>query len=262
MLTGSAGNLSISSGGVRYMRDLLQQEGVGAWIRKALSLGGVSPSAWRSIANVTWGPLLPQSIHSLVLKTMGRGSGASLAVPILRAPYRQQAEAFLHEQWRDPRPPKSYFEFRRNLLLLRDNPDKMSLACFGIDPRDPTSDRRLVQLCLSVPAERLVSRPSSRPLFEAAFADRIPGEVLHSSRRGFQGADWYEHFRKMEVEAAFRIYRRNSTVGELLDLDYIDGLISAWPVGDWNQPDVLRNFRNPLLRALALASFIDVYFPD
>ena len=262
MLIGSTGNLSISSGGVQYLRDLLSQDSAGRWLRKALSLGRGSPSAWRSIANATWGPILPRSIHSLALRAVGRGRGASLEAPILRPPYRQQTEAFLDEQWADSRPPRSYFEYRRNLLLLRDNPDKMSLACWGIDPRDPTSDRRLVQLSLSIPADQLVSGPSTRPLFEAAFQDRIPSEVLHSGRRGYQGADWYEQFRKEEVEAAFRTYRRNPIVGELLDLGYIDGLIETWPERDWNQPDVLRKFRNPLLRALALASFIDVYFPD
>jgi len=137
----------------------------------------------------------------------------------------------------------------------------LSLACWGLDVRDPTADRRLVELCFSFPPEQLVSANSERPVYEAAFGDRIPREVLASRRRGYQTADWFELFRKEEIREAFRAYRQNAIVGELVDFQQIDRLLNAWPSGGWHRDEIIDLYRNKLLGTLALASFIAVHFP-
>ena len=59
----------------------------------------------------------------------------------------------------------------------------------GIDSRDPTLDRRVVELCLGIPEAQYVLRGDRRSLVKRAMRGRLPDAVLHSRRRGLQVAD-------------------------------------------------------------------------
>ena len=262
MLASSTGNFTISAGGFRHFGDLLREEGLSSWLRSSLLFGGSSPSRWRSLLNVTLSPRMPRSIHRQLLKIFRRWQVSAFEVPVLKAPYRSVAESRLREEWKDSRPPRSYFDFRREMLWNRDHPDKLSLALWGLDPRDPTSDRRVVELCFSVPAKFLVPGNSARPLYDAAFAGRVASEVLNCPDRGLQSADWFDHFRKEDVRAAFQSYRQSALVREFFDLDYLDGIIEAWPRSGWERWQVRYTYRNLVLGTLGLASFIHHHFPD
>lgn len=261
LLHGSAGNFTISAGGIDQMRDLWVDQGIASWLPLALRIGRMSPIGWRGLANVSFGPDLPLAAYKMLLKGTGRWSSTAVEVPFLRPPHRVGAEALLSREFGDPRPPQSYYGYRRDMLLKRDNPELMSLARWGLDHRDPTSDRRLVELCFSLPVDQLVSASSARPVFEAAFGDRIPAEVLASKSRGYQTADWFEIFRKEDVKAGFAELGRNPIVRELLDLEHIGKLVDNWPAAGWEQRPIIYLYRNKILGALALASYIDSHFP-
>jgi asparagine synthase (glutamine-hydrolysing) len=261
LLTGATGNFSISAGGPQYLADLWRRKGLGSWSRHALRLGRVSPSRWRNVISASFGSMLPQPLYSLLLNSNGRGIANRLEMPLLQRPTRHLAEVHLERLLRDRRPPQSAYDFRREMLLWVDNSEKLSLACWGLDVRDPTSDRRLVELCFSFPPELLTSPASARPIYEAAFGDRIPREVLTSRRRGYQTADWFELFRKEEIREAFRTYRQSSAVEELVDFQQVDHLLDAWPSAGWHRSEIIDLYRNKLLGTLALASFISVNFP-
>lgn len=262
LLIGSTGNYSISAGGPAHLVDLLMYNGLGEWWAQASRLGGRSLSKWRTIGNISLGPFLPQAVHRLLLRASGRDPDEGFDVPVLRAPYRGQAEQLLRDFFADLRPPRSNYEFRRKMLLKRENAEKMSEDLCGLDVRDPTADRRLIELCLSFPPEALVSANSPRPAFDSAFRDRIPPQVLFNQRRGRQGADWFELFRKDEISELFRQYGRNHQVRELFDLQYVDALIARLPVAGTGGADGLIRYQNELLGALALADFIHCNFPD
>lgn len=262
MLLGSMGNFSISAGGADHFGDLLAEAGVARWASEAVRSAHLSPLKWRTIAHVSFGPYLPRRAYRLLMQMTGRWSSEAIEVPILRSPHRQGAEQLLEQDYHDPRPPRSFTEYRREMLMKHENSEQVSLGAWGIDARDPTVDRRLVELCFAMPVEQLVSSRSARPAFERAFGDRIPGEVLASTRRGYQGADWFELFPQQDVKACFEHFRGNAIVRDLLDLDYIDGLIDAWPSAGWDRRPQIYTYRNRLLGALSLASFIDLHFSD
>jgi asparagine synthase (glutamine-hydrolysing) len=263
VLIGSTGNFSISASGLSHFVDVFREQGALPWLRQAIRIGGTSRSAWRTIGSTSFGPFLPEDIYAHILKLSGRGQGLEYSVPVLRQPYQKRAEALLRDQYEDARPPRSYIQFRRDMLVRRDSAEKMSLAQGGLDVRDPTGDRRLVELCLSFPPGALVSAASApSPAYKAAFGDRIPPEVLYNRQRGYQGADWFDLFPKDEVGELFGRFRRNAIVDELLDFDYIGGLIQAWPARATDAVSTLAPYRNELLSALALADYIDLHFPD
>lgn len=259
LLIGSSGNFSISAGGIRYLPDLLSQRGLPAWWHESCRFAGLSWRRWRTVANLSLGPFLPESLYRLILRSGGRNPDEGFGVPILRQPYRDRAERLLRDFYSDLRPPRSFDDFRRKMLLRRDNAEKMTEALWGLDVRDPTGDRRLIELCLSFPADQLVSAAAARPAYEAAFEDRIPPAVLHSRRRGVQGADWYELFDVRDVETLFRKYQKNDVVRGLFDFTYIDDQLRNRPRPSPGKP---MPYRGELLGPLALASFIDLNFPN
>ncbi|WP_418041180.1 asparagine synthase-related protein [Paenibacillus xylanilyticus] len=57
--------------------------------------------------------------------------------------------------------------------------------------RDPTSDARVIQFCLSVPIEQYVSKGTDRSLIRRATSPELPDKVRLNQRvRGIQPADW------------------------------------------------------------------------
>ena len=262
LLLGSFGNFTISAGGERHLPDVLIEKGFMAWLGMASGIARMSPGKWRSIARYSLGPRLPRSAFAMAMRASGRSWTTAADVPMLRSPYREGAEQLLTEMSGDPRPHKSFFDYRREMLGKHENSELITLGGWGIEPRDPTSDRRLIETCFSLPVEQLVSASSARPAFDAAFSDRIPGEVLDSKQRGYQSADWFELFRKEDVEQCFDRYGRNRTVRELLDLKHIRKVIDAWPTGGWEKRQTIFAYRNKLLGTLALASYVEMHFPD
>ena len=262
LLAGSSGNFTASAGGLGPMRDLWLEEGAAKWLRKAAAIAGLSPARWRSIGSVTFGPALPKPAYFQLLRLGGRGSSDPVRFPLLRDTWRKRAEEFAEAQWSDPRPPPSHYQFRIDTLMEREHPDKISYATWGLDPRDPLSDRRLVDFCLSLPPDLLVSDPKRRPLFELAFGSRISHRALGEGRRGYQSADWYRHFTRGDVRRSFDEIRNHSLVCDLFDFGHIDGVIERWPADGWGRLDVIYEYRNLLLSSLAVGRFLAQHFPE
>jgi len=261
MLVGTAGNLSISAGGQGALLDLWRERGPTAWLHEAALVGGFSPAKWRGLGAQTIGPWLPRQAYGALMRLAGRSTTDFYQLPTLWPPLRQMGEAIRRKRFDDPRPPRGYRTLVKDTLARIDNAEKISSALWGLDVRDPTSDRRVVELCLSFPAEAYFSAKSARPVFDAAFGNRLPPEVLRNNRRGYQTADWFELFRPEKVREAFRRYGHNPLVRDLIDQNAIDALLDSWPTSRGYDIATIDTYRNKLLGTLAIASFIDVHFP-
>ncbi|MFL6830547.1 MAG: asparagine synthase-related protein, partial [Sphingomicrobium sp.] len=261
LLVGWLGNFTISSGGAHHMRDLLREDGLAKWLATAIGRGGLSWTNWRHILKVTLGPSVPRSAFTAALRAAGRGWRTDVEAPLLRQPYRARAEALLRERWADVRPQRSFFDYRRDMLLRVDNAEKMTLVTWGIDIRDPTVDQRFVELCFSLPVDQLVSANAERPIYEAAFADRLPREVLLNRKRGYQSPDWYLAFPRHEIAAHYERYGKHPLVRELINLEHVRELLDNWPTRDFYSGPVISTYRNKLLETLSVAAFINMHFP-
>ncbi len=261
LLASSAGNFSVSAGGSAALGDVLAEESLGAWWRKAFEVANGSLSGWRTVLNQSFGPRIPSDMYALLRNATGRDRPVKCSVPILRQPIRGRAQAIASQRFGDRRPPPSYRATLCRIANSLDNSERMSLARWGVEIRDPTADRRLVDFVLSLPSVMLASPELSRPLFEAAFGRRIPPAVLYDRRRGYQTADWSEVFAPEVVRAEFARYRENSIVRELVDQGAVNRLIDTWPANGGLDLPTIDTYRNKLLGTLALVSFIDVHFP-
>lgn len=62
-------------------------------------------------------------------------------------------------------------------------------AAYGLDVRDPTRDRRLIEFCWQVPDRIFWAGGVQRGLIRQAMPDCLPPQVLHSRQKGLQAAD-------------------------------------------------------------------------
>jgi asparagine synthase (glutamine-hydrolysing) len=156
------------------------------------------------------------------------------------------------------RPPSDSAARRWTMLRMADpgNYRKRSLAEWGVEERDPTNDRRLVDFCFSLPPEALLRDGVRRPALRQALAGRIPEAVLDQRLRGYQMPDWYERIRGDEVAAFAGAAAEAGFARSVIDLDAVTATARSWPEAGWEERPIIYLYRMKLLRTLAAASFV------
>ena len=255
LLTGANGNFSISLGGMGALADVARENGVGGWWR----IANTTDAPWRTILNQSFGHSLPKPVHRLIHRKLV-GAPAHQEYPLFKPALRDRMRGAATVA--DTRPPASYRSTIQQLYRPLDYADRLGLALHDIDLRDPTADRRLIEFCLSLPADQIVGAHGQRPIYDRAFADRVPEAVRTSPIKGFQGADWFEIYDPEEIRAGFRRYSANSLVRELIELEQIDPILDSWPTVSGYRRASYDLYANHVMLALALASFVDVHFPE
>jgi asparagine synthase (glutamine-hydrolysing) len=145
-----------------------------------------------------------------------------------------------------------------NMIGGDGNFEKGALGGWGVDLRDPTADRRLVEFCLNVPTEQFIIDGVPRALARRALADRLPAAVLKETRRGYQAADWHEAAAKGRRELDDQIVRLQDCrpAAEAIDLARLRRLIEDWPTEGWERQEVMDKYRFALLSGLSVGHFL------
>jgi asparagine synthase (glutamine-hydrolysing) len=251
VLTGEAGNFTISAGlGVDTLGDLARAGAWRRWWSEARALR--SDFSWPQMLNASFGPLLPEKLYAML-----RG-GRPEASPFTAAGWSEPMRRRLESSGWEVRPPRDSAERRWKMLGGVDPGSfrKRSLAEWGVEERDPTNDRRLVEFCFSLPPEALLDGGVRRPALRRALAGRVPAAVLDQRLRGQQMPDWYEQISGEEVRAFARDQAKSGLAGDLVDLDSVNAAARDWPTSGWGERAVIYLYRMHLLRALAAASFV------
>jgi asparagine synthase (glutamine-hydrolysing) len=124
--------------------------------------------------------------------------------------------------------------------------------------RDPTADRGLIELCLSIPMEQYLRGGHIRALARGAFSDRLPTVVLGETRKGLQGADWYEGLGAGQGEAREQVERLAELAAAqgVLDTGRLRRLVEDWPEGGWGSHKAESEYRMALLRGISTGHFL------
>ncbi len=135
---------------------------------------------------------------------------------------------------------------------------KGTLAGWGIDQRDPTADKRLVEYCLSIPTEEFLANGVTRALGKRALADRLPQAVLNEPRKGYQAVDWHEGMTaaRSEISAELDRLAACAPVANAMDIERLKRLVENWPTSGWERPEVEEPYRLALLRGIAAGHFL------
>ena len=262
LLTGVSGNMSISYDGMPMLTQLMAQgrllrllrESV-ALVRNGTRLGTVGAQAI--------GPFLPASLWRAICRIRGKGRDVTDYTAI---------NAEVVEAWRiaeraaergldlSYRPRRDAVETRLWVLRRVDpgNYNKGLLAGWGIESRDPTGDRRLMEFCLRVPLDQFLRNGTRRALLRTAFADRLPASVLNERRKGYQAADWHEGLTAARGELGEELERIGgcAEARSMLDADKMMRLTANWPTKGWSDPAKVEQYRLALLRGVSVGHFI------
>lgn len=258
LLTGGMGNLTISDGGPQYLPDLLNAGRWGDWLRAAKEVASFEGASWLNVANLSVGGLLPKALYRLAQYLHSRRLPSPVA-PYLGATLRHAVERE-HER-QDQRPPRRSKERGADLLAQMELGDVAPERMFGLSMLDPTADRRVVEVALSIPPEMLVSRYDRRPIFELAFGDLLPTETIRAKRRAYQSMDWNFAYDLGELHEGLARYRQHASIAEMLDVRAMEDGLARWPCGRLATLAETADLGEGLLRAFALGAFLHVHLP-
>jgi len=256
--------MSISYNGIELLPELLMAGRWGALLEEAHALVGTGHMRSTGVAASTIGPFVPAALWQWIGRVV-RGNGQDvrrytaineerLTAFDLPERARERDLDFSYRPWRDG--------FAMRLWVLRridlGNYNKGILGGWGIDQRDPTADKRLIEYCLSVPTEQFLLKGMPRSLGRRALADRLPREVLEEKRKGLQAVDWHEGLTAGRQTAMQEIDRLASceSAATALDLPRMRSLVNNWPSGGWEQEAVIQSYRLALLRVISTGHFL------
>jgi asparagine synthase (glutamine-hydrolysing) len=263
MLTGQVGNMSLTYGGIEWLPELLLSGRLLRLWQVGAALVGSGSLGWRGFLTAAIGPFLPASLWERINRLAGRSHDLReysaiaqdrIAALDLAGIARERGLDFGY------RPRRDGFETRvwvlRRMALGSHN--KGILAGWGIDQRDPTADRRLIEYCLGLPMEAFVAGGRTRGLARRALADRLPAVVLEERRKGLQAVDWHEGATAARADIAAEVERfaQCDIAHKTLDTDRLRALLDDWPERSWDRPEITASYRLALLRGVAGGHFM------
>jgi len=257
MLTGASGNFTISYDGRRALSTLISSGRIPASIRLALGLRR-NGSTWPSTVRLAARPLLPSRARRTLDWLRGArslrvedatGIRPEFAVSLGVAPQEALdcAEVLDGKSLR--------------IWSIRRNDFGGHIAAFqrltGVEQTDPTSDRRVMEFCLSVPEEHYRTNGRSRSLLKDAMSGRLPPKVLEERRIGRQSADLVFHLtrEKAEIVAELQRLKKVDLAVRSLNLSALESLVQSWPSPPYGRAEHAR-YGTQLMRAISMGRFI------
>jgi asparagine synthase (glutamine-hydrolysing) len=263
LLTGQMGNMTISYNGLELLSELLKAGRLARLGRVGGQLVAKGNMRWRGVVANALGAYAPAWLWSRINRLWDRDFNI-LEYTAIR-PGRLKTMNFARlgrERSLDfsYRPRKNGFESRLWVLgrISLGNYNKGLLAGWGVDQRDPTADRRLVEYCLGVPMEAYLADGELRALARRALADRLPPAVLNERRKGYQAADWHEGLTaaRGEIGAEVGRFAHCPAAAEALDVARLRKLVEDWPDSGWERREVVNSYRQALLRGVSAGHFL------
>ncbi len=257
MLTGDMGNATISYAGIERLPELAR---AGRWRTLLAELGAlVRERRARPLGALALAlqPLTPATPWQALARARGQTADLSFYAPLRRDVIRRLDLRRRASEGR--RVLADGYETRMRLIALSDlgAHRKGYLAAWGVDQRDPTSDRRLIEFCLAAPIDQFLRDGVPRSLARRAFADRLPAELLAARHRGWQAADWFEGLTAGRAQAADAVERiaASAAAAAVLDVEALRERLRNWPT-NWTDIRVVLAYREGLIRAIAVGDFL------
>lgn len=257
LLTGEIGNYTISSAPATLLADLVRRGRWRDWTRESVAAIRQGRARIRGVLATSFGPWTPPTLMRRLERFSAAGPVESYS--LLRSEWRTRLTADDVEADRDM---QSADYARSTLARIRtlDVADlrKGVLARWGVEERDPTADRGVVEFMLSLPPEMFLHKGVRRPLARAALADRLPEAVLAEKRKGYQGADWHEGLTAdlPNIRALAHRIAAHPVASDVIDVGKMHALLNNWPTGGWSDPVIMARYRIALIRALSVGHFI------
>lgn len=262
MLGAPAGNMTFSYNGMQLLSQLVKQGRFTALAREIFHLRR-NGARWGTVAAQTVGPFLPRPVWRFVNRVRGKAVGIdeSSAINPRHAEEMNVLGRAIERGLNLEYQPRADSVETRLWVLGRVDPgnyNKGTLGGWGIDYRDPSADRRVIEFCLSIPAEQYLTNGVQRALARRAFADRLPAALLNERRKGYQAADWYESLGAARAQVLEEIGRLSGvpSAAAALDIQRLSRLMEDWPTEGWETDKTIGSYRLALLRGISAGHFL------
>jgi len=264
VLTGALGNATLSYNGMERLPELAAGGRYWTLAREARALVRAGALSWRSAIVHAFGHHVPDQVWKFADRARGRAEEGFAdhssihpeRIRTLALSRKARERGLIRSQCGL----KGSVEVRLWNLLRYDlgNYQKAGLGGWGVDLRDPTTDRRLIEFCLSLPTETFLANGELRLLAKQALADRLPPAVIDEPRRGYQAADWYEGAMAARDGIRDEVHRLSNVPAAALtiDLEQIRSLVDNWPSDFRNAPEFASRYRIQLMRGAASGHFL------
>jgi len=269
LLSGHKGNGTISYSGVRALRDDLAQLHVARVAREVTALARAGRTGRREVfRDEVLLPLLPPAVATRLDQWSGRRVPSLLdaTVSAINPQFAQamDVERRAHATHRDHAGARHLGALAQRVTMLTGGIDTYDAysgyrARYGVETRDPTADRRVVEFCFGIPSAQYLRDGVDRWLVRRAMAGRLPDQIRTRTTIGGQGADWVEWLPALRpwIERELRELAQHETARECLDLDRMQSLVQHWPSP--LQRTHFRMYNLLLLRGLMMGCFIRWY---
>lgn len=265
MLQGAMGNMTISYDGNQLLEGRLRSGHLLGALRTAIDMRRGGGRSWLSIAGQAADGVLPAPLRRHLRAAFGKNEIEHSDYTAIRPDFLRRSG--LAERARELGGTLGNLtrgDSRALRLAVLDRSDQRGHSAmatrrlFGIDVRDPTSDRRVIELCLSIPDEQFARGGVPRSLVRGAMRGLVPDAVLDERRKGLQAADWRVGFQAAlpDLRAEVARLRNSPFASECLDLDRMDALLDAWPGVENTSEKANTEYRCAFSRALTAGRFI------
>jgi len=248
-LTGQMGNMSFSYNGQHFLVELLRSGKFLHLARNLIAMGKkdyLNPvSQFRSAVMNS----LPVSVQRSWRRARG-GENFLAASKQLLSKERSRATARASNRVDD-----ILWSIDRGEL---GNVNKGLLGGWGLDYRDPTADRDLLDLCFSIPTEEFLHNGVPRAIARDMLKGRLPEETVLERRKGLQAADWHLQFvrDKNRIEEELEILSEYEPMQNRIDTARLQNLMRNLPDSGWNEPTATMNYRSAILRTVSAGDFV------
>jgi asparagine synthase (glutamine-hydrolysing) len=262
MLTGQMGNLSISHGGLQELSQLARRGAFPALFGLMWQMRRRG-HRWPGLAAQAIGPFLPPAAWAWLARKFDRALDLDRYSALRPEAFdafavsdraQQRGLDLSYRPWSDSKAMRLWALRRTDLGVY----NKGVLAGWGIDMRDPTADRRVIELSLRIPERQFILNGETRSLVRRAFADRLPAAVIAERRRGAQAADWHLGFASAHAAIGEELaaFERNPQACEIIDVDRLMRAHAGWHECDPGTEAAQWVYRTTMLRALAAGHFL------
>jgi asparagine synthase (glutamine-hydrolysing) len=219
--------------------------------------------AWRTAARLAL-PLLPPRARWL-LRRAGRAEDDAktwIATCALRPEVMAEVDPVQHVPALRERRPLDPRELQ--LWILQSGAPQAEFraataAMTGVEERDATVDRRVVEAALRQPEWVRRHKGVDRAVVRRAMANRLPPEIAGRTRRGEQLPDWLDLMTatRAELTGELAALREHPASRDLIDVGRLEMLMNQWPDRVARvDPKVVRDYRLALFRALTVSRYL------
>lgn len=263
VLTGSAGNFAFSADGPLWLAHLVRRGRLLAALDEARRFSSAfDVGLGKVLRRDLLGPLLP----GVRARRAARHGASPVDGWVAATAIRREGlagldvEAVLPEVV-DPHPNGFTRDTGRMFLGAAAHAEMYAAirVRWGIELRDPTADRRLVELAVTQPEWWRRHDGVWRAICREAMRDVLPAEIVDRQTLGAQQPDWLDLLTaaREEIRAELEEMRGHGPSYDLIDVERLEGLLASWPDRSrMADPRVVRDYQLALGRAMSLSRYL------